>query len=71
MNQWRVTLLPGVLEGARHTAMLVTGEDKSAMLSQVLAGAYSPSVYPAQIVALDAATHWFLDEPAAADLPLA
>ena len=71
MNQWRVTLLPGVLEAARHTAMLVTGEDKSAMLSQVLAGAYSPSVYPAQIVALDAATHWFLDEPAAADLPLA
>ena len=29
MHQWRVTLLPGVLEAARNTVVLVTGADKA------------------------------------------
>src|SRR5689334_1552340 len=29
MHQWRVTLLPRVLEAARHTAILATGADKA------------------------------------------
>jgi 6-phosphogluconolactonase len=28
-HQWRVTLLPGVLEAARHTLMLAAGADKA------------------------------------------
>lgn len=56
MQQWRVTLLPGVLEAARHTVMLVTGPDKAAMLDKVLAG--GPAEIPAQIGSRDA--DWYV-----------
>ena len=36
MHQWRVTLLPGVLESALHTVVLATGADKAAALEAVL-----------------------------------
>ena len=49
MKQWRVTLLPGVLEAARHTAMLVAGADKAAALAEVLDGPHDPLKYPAQL----------------------
>src|SRR5206468_8979375 len=65
MKQWRITLLPGVLERARHTVMLVTGLDKRAVLKTVLEGPRDPKRYPAQIMAHEAAA-WFLD-PAAAE----
>jgi 6-phosphogluconolactonase len=67
MHQWRVTLLPGVLEAARHTMLLVTGSDKAAALDTVLRGPYNPMKYPAQIATRDRAgaplsdTMWFLD----------
>ena len=70
MRQWRVTLLPGVLEAARNTVMLATGSDKAQALDAVLHGAYDPVKLPAQIAAREAT--WFLDEAAAAflkDLP--
>ncbi len=35
-KQWRITLLPGVLLAARHTALLVAGADKTAALRSVL-----------------------------------
>jgi 6-phosphogluconolactonase len=54
MGSWRVTLLPGVLENARHTLMLVTGKDKTEVLENVLAG----KDYPAAIGARDA--EWFV-----------
>jgi 6-phosphogluconolactonase len=63
MNQWRVTLLPGMLEAARHTAVLVGGEDKIPALQAVLQGAGDPMQYPAQIAAKHAV--WFLDRAAA------
>ena len=69
MNQWRVTLLPGVLEAARNTVMLVEGHDKASILREVLHGEYRPFDYPMQIAARDANVHWFLDQPAAAELP--
>jgi 6-phosphogluconolactonase len=55
MQQWRVTLLPGVLENARHTVMLVTGADKTTVLGEVLSGA---GKYPAEIAAGDA--EWYV-----------
>jgi 6-phosphogluconolactonase len=65
-KQWRITLLPGVLEGARHTAMLVTGADKTQALSAALSAPYSPVEYPAQIATRkqDPAV-WFVDAAAA------
>jgi 6-phosphogluconolactonase len=66
-KQWRVTLLPGVLEAARHTAMLVTGADKAQALSAVLSGPYDPMRYPAQIaMGKPDAVRWFVDAAAAA-----
>jgi 6-phosphogluconolactonase len=66
MHQWRITLLPPVLEAARHTVILATGADKAAALHAVLNGPYDPMNFPAQIAAKEAT--WFIDEPAGAML---
>jgi 6-phosphogluconolactonase len=73
LNQWRLTLLPGVLEAARNTVVLATGSDKAAALDAALRGPYDPVNYPAQIGTREGGgATWFLDEAAAAllkDLP--
>ena len=72
MHQWRVTLLPGVLEAARNTVVLATGADKAEALAAVLRGPYDPMKWPAQIGALGGNATWYLDRPASGllgDLP--
>jgi 6-phosphogluconolactonase len=65
-HQWRVTLLPGVLEAARHTLTLAAGADKTEPLRSVLHAPYDPKKYPAQIATYDSAgAIWFLDKAAA------
>lgn len=65
-KQWRITLLPGVLLKAKHTAMLVTGADKGTVLRDVLKSEYNPNTIPAQLIAREAKdVHFFLDEAAA------
>ena len=67
MQQWRITLLPGVLMAAKHTVFLVAGDDKSDAVRAVFHEEYDPKKYPAQM-----ASHhgrrvaWFLDQAAAA-----
>lgn len=68
MHQWRVTLLRGVLEAARHTVMLVTGADKAAMLHTVLKTDYDPNRYPVQIASMTDTAEWFLDKDASSKL---
>jgi 6-phosphogluconolactonase len=63
MHQWRVTLLPGVLEAARHTVVLATGADKAAALEAVLHGPYDPMKWPAQIGARGDNVTWYTDLP--------
>jgi 6-phosphogluconolactonase len=61
----RITMLPAVLEAARHTVILVTGANKAEMLDHVLRSPYDPVKYPAQIAALDASTaQWYVDRDA-------
>jgi 6-phosphogluconolactonase len=50
MQQWRITLLPGVLLAARHVAVLAAGADKRSALKHILHGPNSPLEYPAQVV---------------------
>jgi len=67
-QQWRVTLLPAVLEAARHTLMLAAGDDKAEPLQAVLRQPYNPKKYPAQIgtyAAPGEGVMWFLDKAAA------
>ena len=68
MHQKRVTLLPGVLEAARNTVLLVTGADKAPALKAVLNGPYDPLAHPAQIARETA--EWFVDQAAAPQNPL-
>jgi 6-phosphogluconolactonase len=65
-QQWRITLLPGVLEAARNTIMLIAGDDKAEPLRAVLDAPYDPKQYPAQIATRDGQNvMWFLDKAAA------
>ena len=64
--QWRITLLPGVLQQARHTAMLVVGADKAVAFQEVVNGSYDPMRLPGQIATRDgSAAVWFVDAAAA------
>lgn len=62
MKQHRVTLLRGVLERARQTLCLVSGEDKAAALRSVLREPPDPMRRPSQIES--AAMAWYVDEAA-------
>ena len=65
-KQHRVTLLPGVLERARHTLCLATGPDKAEALKKVLRGTFRSVAVPSQIASPD--TAWYIDKAAAAQL---
>ena len=62
MNQWRVTLLPGVIEAARHIAMLAGGADKVAPFRAVMESTTDVLQYPAKLAR---SGQWFLDQAAA------
>ncbi len=65
-HQWRVTLLPAVLEAARNTLILAAGDDKAEPLKAVLEEPYDPKKYPSQIATRDGQSAlWYLDKAAA------
>ena len=63
LRQHRVTLLPGVLERARHTVCLVAGADKKEALRSVLTGPVDLMLRPAQI--RSSHMNWYFDQAAA------
>ena len=65
-KQHRVTLLRAVLEQARHTLCLATGEEKAEALSRVLNTPFNPLRLPSQISSAN--TVWFIDKAAASRL---
>jgi len=69
VSGWRVTLTPPVLNNATQTAFLVTGEDKAAVVRQIIEGAHDFEAAPAQLIApVDGNMTWILDSDAAASL---
>lgn len=65
-RQWRVTLTPRVLNGARIVAFAVEGAGKAAMVARVRDGGYDPAQLPSQIIApRDGLLLWLLDKAAA------
>jgi 6-phosphogluconolactonase len=60
-NQWRVTLLPGVLLAAMHTVVYTPGPDKVEALGHIFGDEYDPKKYPSQIGIRDAGEMtWFV-----------
>jgi 6-phosphogluconolactonase len=60
-NQWRVTLLPGVLLAAKHTVVYAPGPEKAEALGHVFGDEYDPKKYPSQIGLRDGGEMtWFL-----------
>jgi len=60
-NQWRVTLLPGVLLAATHTVVYTPGPDKAEALGHIFGEEYDPKKYPSQIGIRDKGEMtWFL-----------
>lgn len=66
----RVTLTPIVFNDARRIVFMVTGENKSITLAEVLSDRYNPAQYPAQrINPENGELIWLVDEEAASKLP--
>jgi 6-phosphogluconolactonase len=64
--QWRITLLPGVLAGARNTVVLACGPDKADAVRAILNGPYDPVRWPGQIASRGGqSVTWFMDDAAA------
>lgn len=62
-SQWRITLLPGVLLGARHLCVLATGGDKADAMLRVWRGSGDEVEVPAKLLM---GGEWFSDYAAAA-----
>lgn len=66
LEQWRITLLPGVLRAARNTVVLAVGADKAQAVRDTFETAYDPKRFPAQLGFHDGrVVTWFMDEAAA------
>lgn len=64
LEQWRITLLPGVLLAARQAVFLASGADKAQAVRAVIEEPFNPLARPAQLLRGRPAM-WFLDEAAA------
>ena len=65
VHMHRVTLLPLVLNHARHVSMLVSGADKAAVLKAVVHGTSDPMSYPCQLIVPEKnPLVWYLDKAA-------
>jgi 6-phosphogluconolactonase len=71
LKMYRITLTPPAINHALNVIFLVSGEDKSAAVAQVLQGHHDALRYPAQLIACQHnKTLWYLDDSAASKLNL-
>jgi 6-phosphogluconolactonase len=69
MDTFRITLTAPVLDNAARVLFLVSGEEKSAAVRNVLEGERNPDLYPGQLLRLkDGEVIWLLDRDAASRL---
>ncbi len=62
----RITLTAKTINHARNIIFLVAGEDKAAVLKEVIEGEYQPEKFPSQLIKpVDGNLIWMLDEAAA------
>jgi 6-phosphogluconolactonase len=70
MDAWRITLTWPVINHARSVFFLVSGEDKAAVLQEVLTGPLDPERLPSQLIwPSSGILTYILDKAAAAHLP--
>jgi len=68
-NQWRVTMLPNLILGARHIVVFAPGADKAETTRAVFEDEFDPLRLPAQLPAhLGRNVGWFMDGGAASSL---
>ncbi len=67
INMQRITLTPPPVNLAKNVMFLVSGAEKSSAAANVLNNAFTPDMYPAQIIRpLKGNLFWFLDQAAGA-----
>lgn len=64
-DMYRITLTAPVVNAARHIAFLVSGENKTNALTNVLHKPFDPLTYPSQIIKpVNGELNWFVDKAA-------
>lgn len=65
-QMFRITMTALLINKARHIIFLVTGENKSEILENILKAPYQPEKYPAQLIKPDnGKVYWYVDNNAA------
>jgi len=68
LNTWRISLTFPVLNAAHHTFLLVSGDSKAEILTQVIDNQTSSSAYPVQRLNPQGQLEWYFDEAAAKNI---
>ncbi len=69
-EEWRLTLTKNAINHARQICVLVQGEDKAEMVSEVFTGEKEPYEKPIQFISpSDGQITWLMDQAAASRLP--
>jgi 6-phosphogluconolactonase len=69
LDSWRLSLTFPVINAARQVSFLVSGADKAAPLSQVLAQGPASALPAALVQPTAGEVEWLIDQPAAAAIP--
>lgn len=68
-EMFRITLTKNIVNLADHIVFMISGSEKAGALHEVLEGKKNPDRYPAQIIVpTKGELHFFIDEPAAAQI---
>lgn len=68
-ERWRISLTLPVLNAARHLFVLVSGEEKAAIVHQVFSPPTSAPPLPAELLRPNGDIDWYMDAGAAAHMP--